>query len=590
MNRKVKKLILSTLVCAIGMLPLVGGQGTKASAATDVNVNLSSVQQTIKGFGAMNHPVWTADLTSGQRETAFGNGTNQLGLSVLRIHVDENKNNWSKELATAKAAIQKGALVFATPWNPPSYMTEPYYKNGKQTRRLKKSSYRDYALYLNEFVKYMKDNGVNLYAISIQNEPDYAFEWTWWEPNEIYDFTKNYAGLIQGCKVMSAESFSYNKNIYNNILNDPAALNNIDIIGTHFYGTRISDMSYPLLRQKAPNKELWMTEVYVPNSDANSADRWPEAIDVSYNMHNALNNGFQEYTWWYIRRNYCLIKEDSNISKRGYCFAQYSKFVRPGYVKVDATVNPDTNIYTTAYKGDNKAVIVAINRGSNNVTKKFNINGGTITSVDRYRTSANENLAKTSNLELTGNGFYANIPANSVSTFVCTLSGSNNNNGNNNGNNNNNNNPITSQLSDGWYYIKNVNANKYLTVRQNNAKAGENVELVQGLGIAGQKWYLKNVGNGYVTLKSALGEFMLDVANGSNADGTNIGIYNGYGGDAQQFGTINKGNGRYIITTKVSNGNSCLDDYQKKTENGTNVCEWRVTGGTNQLWVFEATK
>ena len=146
---------------------------------------------------------------------------------------------------------------------------------------------------------------------------------------------------------------------------------------------------------------------------------------------------------------------------------------------------------------------------------------------------------------------------------------------------------VTGNIQNGWYYIKNVNANKYLTVRQNNGNAGENVELVQGLGIAGQKWYVNNLGNGYVTLKSALGEFMLDVANGSNANGTNIGIYHGYGGDAQQFGLVNKGNGRYVITTKVSNGNSCLDDYAKKTENGTNVCEWSLTGGTNQLWIFE---
>lgn len=31
-----------------------------------------------------------------------------------------------------------------------------------------------------------------------------------------------------------------------------------------------------------------MTEVYVPNSDSNSADRWPEALEVAHNMHNAL--------------------------------------------------------------------------------------------------------------------------------------------------------------------------------------------------------------------------------------------------------------------------------------------------------------
>ncbi len=31
-----------------------------------------------------------------------------------------------------------------------------------------------------------------------------------------------------------------------------------------------------------------MTEVYYPNSDNNSADRWPEALDVSHHIHNSM--------------------------------------------------------------------------------------------------------------------------------------------------------------------------------------------------------------------------------------------------------------------------------------------------------------
>jgi len=34
----------------------------------------------------------------------------------------------------------------------------------------------------------MKNNNVNLYAISVQNEPDYASEWTYWSTDETTDF------------------------------------------------------------------------------------------------------------------------------------------------------------------------------------------------------------------------------------------------------------------------------------------------------------------------------------------------------------------------------------------------------------------
>jgi len=563
----------------------------KVHAASDVTVNLASEKQTMQGIGGINHPVWTSDLTAGQRETAFGNGSNQLGFTILRIHVDENKNNWSKELATAKAAAAKGALIFASPWNPPASMCEKFTRNGKPNQnRLKYSSYGAYADYLNEFVSYMKNNGVNLYAISVQNEPDYADTWTWWTPQEMLNFMKNYAGRIN-CKVMAPESFQYLKNMSDPILNDATALKNMDILGTHFYGTQPSQMSYPLFKQKGAGKELWMTEVYVPDSNS-SADAWPNALKVAVNMNDAFARGdMQAYVWWYIRRSYGPMKEDGSISKRGYCMAQYSKFIRRGYKRVDATLNPETNVYVSAYKGNGKAVIVATNDTDTQYTKLFKVNNGTIKSVDRYRTSGSENLAKTANLSLTGNGFYASLPARSVSTFVCDLgTGS----------------VVTpstapsvapstqpsvapaAELKEGWYYIKNVLSQKYLQVTDNSGTAGANVEIRTGSGVDGQKWYLKKTSNGYFTLTSALGNFMLDVANGKDEDGANIQIYNGYSGNSQQFvAQKTSTNNVYTIGTKVSSGAKVIDVYNHGKTDGTNVCQWSYYGNPNQQFIFE---
>ena len=582
---------LMTLAMIITMLPSVD-----LFAASDANINLASQKQVIRGFGGMNHPVWTSDLTAGQRETAFGNGANQLGLSILRIHVDENRNNWFKELATAKAAAQKGAIIFASPWNPPSDMVERFTRNGKPNqRRLKYSRYADYAKHLNDFVTYMKNNGVNLYAISIQNEPDFAEDWTWWTPQEVLNFMKNYAGSIN-CRVIAPESFQYLKNLSDPILNDAKALANMDILGAHFYGTQVSQMSYPLFKQKGAGKELWMTEVYVPNSDANSADRWPEAVQVSTNIHNALVEGdFQAYVWWYIRRSYSLMKEDGSISKRGYAMAQYSKFIRPGYVRVDATKNPNTNVLVSAYKGDGKAVIVAINNGSSAVTQKFNVSGGNIASVDRYRTSANENLAKTANLETSGNGFWAQLPANSVSTFVCSLtSGGSTGNTGNTGNENTGNTGTTTPvgnyvtLKDGWYYIKNTGAQKYLQVKDNKGANGQNVEIGTGTGVSGQKWYLTNVGNGYVTLKNGTG-YMLDVTYGKDENSTNMQVYTANGAAAQQFKIIPTSQNKvYGIVTRCSTDTKGLDVANKATTDGANVLQYAYYGASNQTWVLES--
>lgn len=390
-----------------------------ANSENDVNVNLSKEKQVIRGFGGMTYPEWIGDLTPSQRDTAFGNGPNQLGFTILRIHIDENKDNWSKELATAKSAIQHGAIVFASPWNPPSSMTETFDRNGDKTaKRLKHDKYGAYAKYLNDFVTYMKKNGVNLYAISIQNEPDYAHGWTWWTPAEMLDFMKNYAGSIH-CRVIAPESFSYKKDMSDPILNDPKALANMDILGAHLYGTKIGDFPYPLFQKKGKGKQLWMTEVYYPNSHADSADNWPEALDVAYHMHFALTVGnFQAYVWWYIRRSYGPMKEDGTISKRGACMAQFSKFIRPGYVRVDATMSPETDVYTSAYKGDNKVVVVAINQSDKPVNQKFVLKDGTVSNVSSWVTDKDHNVAAGSSIKVSDGSFVAQLPAESVTTFV----------------------------------------------------------------------------------------------------------------------------------------------------------------------------
>ncbi len=414
----IKKPICTLLVCFTMLSVMFLGPGVTEVSAADANINVNAERQVIRGFGGMNHPAWIGDLTGPQRDTAFGNGQNQLGFSILRIYVDENRNNWQREVATAKRAIEHGALVIASPWNPPSHMVETFNRNGASAKRLRYNQYAAYAQHLNDFVTFMKNNGVNLYAISVQNEPDYAHEWTWWTPQEILRFMRENAGSINA-RVIAPESFQYLKNISDPILNDPQALSNMDILGAHLYGTQISQLPYPLFKQKGGGKELWMTEVYYPNSDNNSADRWPEALGVSEHIHHSIVEGdFQAYVWWYIRRSYGPMKEDGMISKRGYNMAHFSKFVRPGFVRIDATKSPEPNVFVSAYKGNNQVVIVAINKNNAGVNQHFVIQNGTASQASRWITSSNSNLQPGTDLNISGNQFWAHLPAQSVTTFV----------------------------------------------------------------------------------------------------------------------------------------------------------------------------
>ncbi|MFF0822961.1 cellulose binding domain-containing protein [Micromonospora haikouensis] len=418
-----------TVLTTVGAVPVAAAAGTLLGAtgasAAPATINVSAQRQTIKGYGAMAHAAWIGDLTASQRETAFGTGEGRLGFSILRIPVGESSADFGRDLATAKRAVELGVTVFASPWNPPASMIETFTR-GSQTnaKRLRYSSYAAYAQHLNDFTTYMRNNGVPLYSISVQNEPDYAHDWTWWTTTEMVRFLKENAGSIS-TRVMAPESFQYVKSMSDPILNDAAALANVDIIGAHLYGTSYSNFPYPLFKQKGAGKELWMTEVYYPNSNANSGDAWPEALDVGEHIHRAMVDAeFQAYVWWYLRRSYGPMREDGQISKRGAMMAHFARFVRPGYTRIDATANPASNVYVSAYRGGDTVVIVAVNKNTSSVSQQFTLSGATASgSVSNWLTDASRTVAPQNALTMSNGSLTVTLPARSIMTFVTSVNG-----------------------------------------------------------------------------------------------------------------------------------------------------------------------
>ena len=145
----------------------------------------------------------------------------------------------------------------------------------------------------------------------------------------------------------------------------------------------------------------------------------------------------------------------------------------------------------------------------------------------------------------------------------------------------------SSTISNGWYYIKNVNAQKYLQVKNNQGGNSVNVEIGTGTGVRGQKWYVTNTSDGYSTLKNGNG-YMLDVQYGANNDGQNIQTYSANNANAQRFKAVKIGNSNaYGIVTKISSGKKALDVYNWSKSDGANVCQWSYYGNANQQWIFE---
>ncbi|URZ09304.1 RICIN domain-containing protein [Clostridium felsineum] len=578
MNIKLKRTLISLVALSMTCLPFVGNASVKA-ATNAATINLSSKKQVIRGFGASS--AWCGALSDTCMDTLYKNA----GLDILRVRIAPNEGwnrgdyrAWADELSNAKKVRARGGIVFATPWTPPASMKTNNTTTGANKGSLKTSSYADYAAYLKTFVKYMSDNGAPLYALSLQNEPDWApdYDACTWTGQQFHDFLKQYgAGLSSTIKIIMPESLGFNPAMSDPTLNDPTTAQYVSIIGGHLYGSPIRD--YPSARNKG--KDIWMTEHYLEGNDAGTC------VKLAKEIHDCMTIGnMNAYVYWWISgdQNGLYNTRTNETYKKTYVMGQFSKFIQNGYNRVDATNSPQSNVYVSAYTGNNKVVVVAINQGTYSVNQSFNMQNGSVSKVSSYVTSGSANMAKSADINAANGSFTAALPAQSVTTFVADLSSNNDPTPTPN--------PTNTTLSNGWYYIKNVNAQKYLEVADNNGRAGQNVDLRTGSGVPGQKWYLTNTGDGYVTLTSALGNFMLDVANGSNMDGANIQIYNAYSGTAQKY-SINPSstNGAYYIKTMSSNGTKVLDDYNFGTYDGTNVCQWTYGGHTNQLWIFEPT-
>ncbi len=173
-----------------------------------------------------------------------------------------------------------------------------------------------------------------------------------------------------------------------------------------------------------------MTEYLInsPGSGPNMDTSWNAALQTANSINNCMNASMSAYVWWYIVRYYGPISDGTNnsgnkgdITKKGYAMSQFARFVRPGYYRVDATANPQTNVYVTAYKDTSKIVIVAVNNNSSSVNQSFSLqNQAGLSAVGfiPYITSASKNCVQESNIALSNGSFTAALDASSITTFV----------------------------------------------------------------------------------------------------------------------------------------------------------------------------
>jgi glucuronoarabinoxylan endo-1,4-beta-xylanase len=189
--------------------------------------------------------------------------------------------------------------------------------------------------------------------------------------------TAHGATLSGAFKIMMPESFQFIHAMSDPSLNNATVASYISIIGGHLYGGKIQD--YPLARNQG--KELWETEHYFDD------DQISNIMKMGKEIHDCMVTGsMNAYVYWWITWDNGLCTSGGTLFKRAYTLGQFAKHIRPGYYRVDATASPATNVNVSAYKGDNKVVIVAVNTGTASVNQSFVLRGGTASELSSWQT------------------------------------------------------------------------------------------------------------------------------------------------------------------------------------------------------------
>jgi glucuronoarabinoxylan endo-1,4-beta-xylanase len=172
---------------------------------------------------------------------------------------------------------------------------------------------------------------------------------------------------------------------------------------------------------------LWMTEYSSP-----SYQDWHSSFDWAVRMHTLLTDGgvnAVDYLWGFfgswVKSDTMLSITFENGDFRSYAptpiywiTGQYSRFVRPGYVRVGATSSSD-QVLVSAYKSGTHVVIVVSNPSVSSHVARLGVTGGTLTgTVRQVQSSSTEHWSSLGPLRVRSGSFTASLPPQSITTLL----------------------------------------------------------------------------------------------------------------------------------------------------------------------------
>jgi glucuronoarabinoxylan endo-1,4-beta-xylanase len=362
--------------------------------------------QTIEGFGAFGglYPTWqSSPLFTAPFVTQVAT---DLGLSMNREDYSTGSETMQYLAALKAAGVER---IIASTWSPPAnWKSNNSDINGGS---LLPEHYVDFGNLCVSFIQTVKQQaGVDLYGISLQNEPAFSEPYTScvYTPAQYRDMVKVVGPMIHAqypsVRIFGAEHMLANWGTFEGtLIADTASRRQMGALAVHGYSDGVhptaASASAALWRRAAGNcasagKPLWMTE-----TSGYLNTNWADCFQLGEMIYCGLKYGkIAVWTWWQLSEvhhsnldddRYSLMY-DGNPSKLYYVAKQYYRYIRPGAVQVRAG-SSDTLVMATAFAHatDRTMTLVILNATASQ--QSVSIVGGGPGNYAAYRTSASDN-------------------------------------------------------------------------------------------------------------------------------------------------------------------------------------------------------
>jgi glucosylceramidase len=330
--------------------------------------------------------------------------------------IDEDKDDIIPMIRDAMAISKNGFKIISSPWTAPPWMKD---NNDWKGGKLLPEYYDTWALYFSKYLSAYRDEGIDIWAITVENEPlgnDSNWESMHFTPEEMNEFVKNHLGpKLRADGFDDVLIFGYDQNREPELLewvdgmyDDQEAAQFYDGTAVHWYGStyHIFEEELQYAHSKAPNKHLIQTEATVDGIKPRWRDEeewyWAkEATDWGYTwapedrkyLHpkyvpvfryardiiGSLNNWVDGWIDWNMvldreggpnwAQNWCnapvIVDPDTDevyFTPLYYTMAHFSRFIRPGAVRIGLENNRKEMLATAVQNSDGSIALVVLNQ------------------------------------------------------------------------------------------------------------------------------------------------------------------------------------------------------------------------------------